>query len=86
MWLARILMLMVSTVLLLIALAFIIVLMLASLVRWMFTGKKPTFILFAQAIQRFKHTATQSRGVHNAQDHIIDAEAREVTEEKDRLR
>jgi hypothetical protein len=86
MWLARVLMLLVATLLLLLALAFITVLMFASLVRWLLTGKKPKPILFAQAIQRWKHMASQAACAQNIQHNVIDEEVREVTEGKNRLR
>jgi hypothetical protein len=50
------------------------------------TGKKPSFVLYVQAYQRFKNT-TNRAGKYSPRDNdIIDAEFREVKGESDRLK
>jgi len=54
--LTRLLLLMIATLLLLLALVIISVFVLISGLRWLVTGKKPSFVLYVQAFQRFKNS------------------------------
>jgi hypothetical protein len=82
----RLLVLMMATLLLMLAMVVISVFVLISGIRWLLTGKKPSFVLYVQAYQRFK-TTTNRAGKYSPRDNdIIDAEFREVKGESDRLK
>ena len=55
--LARLFMLLLATMLLVFALAFISVVLLLSTLRWMLTGQKPSFVMYVQAYRRWKNMA-----------------------------
>jgi len=82
----RLLLLLVATLLLLLALVIISVFVLFSGLRWLVTGKKPSFVLYVQAFQRFKHSAASVAKYRPSQNDIIDAEFREVKPDSDRLK
>ena len=83
--LTRLLVLMMATLLLLLALVVISVFVLISGIRWLVTGKKPSFVLYVQAFQRFKATTNKAGKYRPGQNDIIDAEFREVKGDSDRL-
>ena len=82
--LTRLLVLMMATLLLL-ALVVISVFVLISGIRWLVTGKKPSFVLYVQAFQRFKNSTNRAGKYRPSQNDIIDAEFREVKGDSDRL-
>ena len=82
--LTRLLVLMMATLLLL-ALVVISVFVLISGIRWLVTGKKPSFVLYVQAFQRFKDSTNRAGKYRSSQNDIIDAEFREVKGDSDRL-
>ena len=77
--LARLFMLLLATMLLVFALAFISVVLLLSTVRWMLTGQKPSFVMYVQAYRRWKNMAAGGGQPFPRNDDIIDAEVREVS-------
>ena len=83
--LTRLLVLMMATLLLLLALVVISVFVLISGIRWLVTGKKPSFVLYVQAFQRFKASTNKAGNYRPGQNDIIDAEFREVKGDSDRL-
>jgi hypothetical protein len=83
--LTRLLVLMMATLLLLLALVVISVFVLISGIRWLVTGKKPSFVLYVQAFQRFKASTNKAGKYRPGQNDIIDAEFREVKGDSDRL-
>lgn len=83
--LARFLMITLATLVFVFALVFITVFLLASSVRWLITGRKPTLVLFVQAYQRWKNMATGTTNVPKSHGDIIDAEVKEITKDN-RLR
>ena len=78
-FLTRFLMLIFATLLLVFAVVFICVLLLASSVRWLLTGRKPTFVLFAQAYQQWKHMAKGTDKVKKSDGDIIDVEVKKIS-------
>ena len=83
--LARFLMITLATLVLVFALVLISVFLLASSIRWLITGKKPTLVLFAQAYQRWKNMARETATVPKNDGDIIDAEVKEISKDN-RLR
>ncbi len=83
--LTRLLVLMMATLLLMLVLVVISVFVLISGIRWLVTGKKPSFVLYVQAFQRFKATTNKAGKYRPGQNDIIDAEFREVKGDSDRL-
>ena len=76
---ARLFMLLLATMLLVFALAFISVVLLLSTLRWMLTGQKPSFVMYVQAYRRWKNMAAGGGQPFPRNDDIIDAEVREVS-------
>ena len=74
----RLFFLLLATMLLLFALAFISVVLLFSTLRWMLTGQKPSFVMVAQAFRRWKNMAAGGHRRSTRNDDIIDAEVREI--------
>ena len=74
---ARLFMLLLATMLLLFAMAFISVVLLLSSLRWMLTGQKPSFVMYVQAFRRWKNMAAGGGQPFPRNDDIIDAEVRE---------
>jgi hypothetical protein len=72
-------MLLLATMLLLFAMAFISVVLLLSSLRWMLTGQKPSFVMYVQAYRRWKNMAAGGGQPFPRNDDIIDAEVREVS-------
>lgn len=83
--LARFLMITLATLVFVFALVFITVFLLASSVRWLITGRKPTLVLFVQAYQRWKNMAKRTTNVPKKDGDIIDAEVKEISKDN-RLR
>jgi hypothetical protein len=83
--LARLLMIILATLVLVFALVLISMFLLASSIRWLITGKKPTLVLFAQAYQRWKSMATETANAPKSDGNIIDAEVKEISKDN-RLR
>jgi hypothetical protein len=83
--LTRLLVLMMATLLLLLALVVISMFVLISGIRWLVTGKKPSFVLYVQTFQRFKNSTNRAGKYRPSQNDIIDAEFREVKGDSDRL-
>ena len=77
----RFLMLIFATLLLVFAVVFICVLLLASSVRWLLTGRKPTLVLFAQAYQQWKHMAKGTDKVKKSDGDIIDVEVKKISKD-----
>ena len=76
---ARLFMLLLATMLLLFAMAFISVVLLLSTLRWMLTGQKPSFVMYVQAYRRWKNMAAGGGQPFPRNDDIIDADVREVS-------
>ena len=72
-------MLIFATLLLVFAVVFICVLLLASSVRWLLTGRKPTLVLFAQAYQQWKHMTKGTDKVKKSDCDIIDVEVKKIS-------
>jgi predicted alpha/beta-fold hydrolase len=70
-----------ATLVLVFALVLISVFLLASSIRWLITGRKPTLVLFAQAYQRWKHMARGTANVPKNDGNIIDAEVKEISKD-----
>ena len=68
-----------ATLVLVFALVLISVFLLASSIRWLITGRKPTLVLFVQAYQRWKNMATGTTNVPKSDDDVIDAEVKEIS-------
>lgn len=85
-FLIKFFMLVLATLVLLFALVFISLYSLTSAIRWLITGKRPTFVLYVQAYQRWKNLAKGTTVHQTSNPDIIDAEVREVTKDNDRLR
>ena len=83
--LARFFMIIQATLVLFFALVLISVFLLASSIRWLITGKKPTLVLFAQAYHRWKNMAKGTANVPKSGGDIIDAEVKEISKDN-RLR
>ncbi len=79
--LARFLMITLATLVLVFALVLISVFLLASSVRWLITGRKPTLVLFLQAYQRWKNMAKGTTNVPKSYGDIIDAEVKEISKD-----
>jgi len=79
--LARFLMITMATLVLVFALVLISVFLLASSVRWLITGRKPTLVLFLQAYQRWKNMAKGTTNVPKSYGDIIDAEVKEISKD-----
>lgn len=74
----RLFFLLLATMLLLFALAFISVVLLFSTLRWMLTGQKPSFVMVVQAFRRWKNMAAGDGQPFPRNNDIIDAEVREI--------
>jgi hypothetical protein len=74
-----------ATLVFVFALVFITVFLLASSVRWLITGRKPTLVLFVQAHQRWKNMAKGTTNVPKNDGDIIYAEVKEISKDN-RLR
>ena len=74
----RLFFLLLATMLLVFALAFITVLLLLSTLRWMLTGQKPSFVMYVQAFRRWKNMAAGGGRPIPRNDDIVDAEVREI--------
>jgi len=70
-----------ATLVLVFALVLISVFLLASSVRWLITGRKPTLVLFLQAYQRWKNMAKGTTNVPKSYGDIIDAEVKEISKD-----
>jgi hypothetical protein len=81
-FLLRIVWLTMASLVLMLALVIGSVFVLVSAVRWLFTGQKPTLVVYAQAYQRWKHMAQSDRYSKYPDETIIDAEIREVPEQR----
>lgn len=81
-FLLRIVWLTMASLVLMLALVIGSVFVLVSAVRWLFTGQKPTLVVYAQAYQRWKHMAQSDRYSTYPEETIIDAEIREVPEQR----
>ena len=78
-FLTRFLMLIFATMLLVFVVVFICVILLASSVRWLLTGRKPRLVLFAQAYQQWKHMAKGTDKVKKSDGDIIDVEVKKIS-------
>lgn len=74
----RILLLMIATLVLIFAVLIGSAFVLLSAISWLFTGKKPTVVLYAQAYQRWKHMAKSNSHSKYPDGIVIDAEVREI--------
>ena len=74
----RILLLMIATLVLIFAVVIGSAFVLLSAISWLFTGKKPTVVLYAQAYQRWKHMAKSNSHSKYPDGIVIDAEVREI--------
>ena len=59
------------------------VLFLMSLIRWLFTGRKPSILITMTTYQQWKHGSRWSYRQRNGED-IIEAEVNEVRVQQDR--
>ena len=80
-FLTRFLMLIFATLLLVFAVVFICVILLASSVRWLLTGRKPTLVLFAQAYQQWKQMAKGTDKVKKGDGDVIDVEVKKISKD-----
>jgi hypothetical protein len=78
-------MIILATLVLVIGLIFISIFSVASSVRWLITGRKPTLVLFAQAYKSWKNMARGTANVPKNDGDIIDAEVKEISKDN-RLR
>ena len=77
----RILLLMIATLVLIFAVLIGSAFVLLSAIRWLFTGKKPTVVFYAQAYQRWKHMAKSNPHSRYPDGIVIDAEVREIPQQ-----
>jgi hypothetical protein len=59
-------------------------LFLLSLIRWLFTGQKPSILMAVNTYQQWKHSSRWSYGQRSGED-IIEAEVNEVRVQQDSL-
>ena len=79
--LTRFLMITLATLVLVFALVLTSVFLLASSIRWLITGRKPTLVLFLQAYQHWKNMAKGTANVPKSDGDIIDAEVKEISKD-----
>ncbi|MFM7802356.1 MAG: hypothetical protein ACKO69_09495 [Limnohabitans sp.] len=77
-FLLRTLLIVFATLVLTFALVLSSFFVLAAAVRWLFTGQKPSLILYGKAYQHWKHMANKNNYSNDPDEIIIDTEAREV--------
>ena len=83
-WILRGLLLLMGAIFLLSLMVVSAVLFLLSLIRWLFTGRKPSILMAMAAYQRWKHDSRWSYRQRNGED-IIEAEVNEVRVQQDSL-
>ena len=79
--LARFLMITLATLVLVFALVLISVFLLASSIRWLITGRKPTLVLFEKPHQLWKNIAKGNANVPKNDGYIIDTEVIEISKD-----
>jgi hypothetical protein len=83
-WILRGLLLLMGAIFLLSLMVVAAVLFLLSLIRWLFTGRKPSILMAVTAYQKWKNSSRWSYRQQSGED-IIEAEVKEVRAQKDSL-
>ena len=83
-WILRGLLLLMGAIFLLSLMVVSAVLFLLSLIRWLFTGRKPSILMAMTAYQQWKDSSRWSYRQRNGED-IIEAEVNEVRVQQDSL-
>ena len=81
-WILRGVLLLMGAIFLLSLMVVSAVLFLLSLIRWLFTGRKPSILMAMTAYQQWKHGSRWSYRQRNGED-IIEAEVNEVRVQQD---
>jgi hypothetical protein len=85
-WILRGLLLLMGTIFVLSLMVVAAVLFLLSLIRWLFTGRKPSILMAVTAYQQWKDSSRWSSGYwQRSSEDIIEAEVKDVRIEQDRL-
>ena len=85
-WILRGLLLLMGAIFLLSLMVVAAVLFLLSLIRWLFTGRKPSILMAVTAYQQWKDSSRWSSGYRQrSSEDIIEAEVKEVRLQKDSL-
>lgn len=82
-WILRGLLLLMGAIFLLSLMVVAAVLFLLSLIRWLFTGRKPSILMAVTAYQQWKHSSRWSYRQRSSED-IIEAEVKDVRIQQDR--
>ena len=82
-WILRGLLLLMGAIFVLSLMVVAAVLFLLSLIRWLFTGRKPSILITMTTYQQWKHGNTWSYEQPSGED-IIEAEVKEVRVQQDR--
>ena len=82
-WILRGLLLLMGAIFLLSLMVVAAVLFLLSLIRWLFTGRKPSILMAMTTYQQWKHGSMWSYRQRSGED-IIEAEVKEVRVQQDR--
>ena len=83
-WILRGLLLLMGAIFLLSLMVVAAMLFLLSLIRWLFTGRKPSILMAVTAYQQWKHISRWSYRQRSSED-IIEAEVKDVRVQKDSL-
>jgi hypothetical protein len=83
-WILRGLLLLMGAFFLLSLVVVAAVLFLLSLIRWLFTGRKPSILMAVTAYQQWKHSSRWSSGYRQrSSEDIIEAEVKDVRVQQD---
>ena len=85
-WVLRGLLLLMGAIVVLSLMVVAVVLFLLSLIRWLFTGRKPSILMAVTAYQQWKDSSRWSSGYRQRSgEDIIEAEVKEVRIQQDSL-
>ena len=85
-WVLRGLLLLMGAIVVLSLMVVAVVLFLLSLIRWLFTGRKPSILVAMTAYQQWKDSSRWSSGYRQRSgEDIIEAEVKEVRIQQDSL-
>ena len=85
-WVLRGLLLLMGAIVVLSLMVVAVVLFILSLIRWLFTGRKPSILMAVTAYQQWKDSSRWSSGYRQRSgEDIIEAEVKEVRIQQDSL-
>jgi hypothetical protein len=85
-WVLRGLLLLMGAIVVLSLMVVAVVLFLLSLIRWLFTGRKPSILMAMTAYQQWKDSSRWSSGYRQRSgEDVIEAEVKEVRIQQDSL-